>query len=272
MLKIKNIIVFLTLSVALVSCSEFSKVLNKGNATEQLNLATKLYENGKYAKSIQLFDKVIPEYQGKAQMERIQYMVADAKYQTKDYLESAYWFERFTKMYPKSSKREEATYLAAMSNYYSTPRSSLDQTYSQTAIESFQKFIDRYPDSEKVADANKYIKELQLKLEKKEFDIAYQYYHTENYKAAIVAFDNFLSDNLGTSLKEDALYYKAKAGHDLAVNSVLDKKEARIKDAIQMLDRLERNYNPSKYKDDVDKMRKKLNDELDLINNLTATK
>ena len=149
------------------------------------------------------------EYQGKPQMERIQYMVADANYNTKDYLLAAYYFDRFTKNYPRSSKREEAAYLKAMSYYLSTPRPSLDQSDTKKAIDAFQQFIDNYPDSERIKDANEYMKELQLKLEKKGFDIAYQYYHTENYKAAIVAFDNFLSDNLGTSFKEDALFYKS---------------------------------------------------------------
>ena len=262
MLKIKNILLLLTLSLGLISCSEYSKVLNKGTAVDQLNLATKYFEAGKYAKALQLFEKVMPDYQGKPQMERIQFMVAESNYKTKNYLLAAYHFERFTKNYPRSTKKEEASYLSAYNYYLSTPKSSLDQKDTQTAIDAFQRFIDKYPDSEKVADANKYVKEMQLKLEKKEFDIAFQYYHTYQYKAAIVAFDNFLSDNLGTSYKEDALYYKAKASNDLAINSVIDKKEVRIKDAIQAIDRLERNFKQSKYTDEVEQLKTRLKEEL----------
>lgn len=268
MLKIKNILLILTLIVALTSCSEYSKVLNKGTSAEQLNLATTLFEKGKYNKSLQLFDKIMPDYQGKPQMERILFMVAQANFETKNYLLAAYNFDRFTKNYPRSTKKEEASYQAAYSYYLSTPRSSLDQSDTYTAIDAFQKYIDKYPTSEKVEEANKYIKEMQLKLEKKEFDIAYQYYHTEQYKAAIVAFDNFLTDNLGTSFKEDALYYKSKAAHDLAINSVQSKKEERIKEAINALDRLERNFKNTKYKSDVDSMRKELNAELEAMNKI----
>lgn len=268
MLKIKNILLILTLGVALTSCSEYSKVLNKGTSAEQLNLATTLFEKGKYNKSLQLFDKIMPDYQGKPQMERILFMVAQANFETKNYLLAAYNFDRFTKNYPRSTKKEEASYQAAYSYYLSTPRSSLDQSDTYTAIDAFQKYIDKYPTSEKVEEANKYIKEMQLKLEKKEFDIAYQYYHTEQYKAAIVAFDNFLTDNLGTSFKEDALYYKSKAAHDLAINSVQSKKEERIKEAINALDRLERNFKNTKYKSDVDSMRKELNAELEAMNKI----
>ncbi|PID68413.1 MAG: outer membrane protein assembly factor BamD [Flavobacteriia bacterium] len=267
MLKNKIIITFVAMSFVLSSCGEFTKTLNKGTTPEQYDLATKLYESRKYNKAIQLFEKILPYYQGKPQMERIQYMMAKSKFETKLYLESAYYFERFTKNYTKSTKREDALFMAALSYYLSTPRSSLDQSETQTAINAFQKYINSYPNAERVKDANAYIKEMLDRLERKEYDIAYQYYHTGKYKAAIVAFDNFLSDNLGTSYKEDALFYKSKAAFDLAHNSVLKKKEKRIKDALATLDRLEYNFSETKYKADIEKMRKKLNNELKELKN-----
>lgn len=262
MLKIKHLILVLFIGVTLTSCSEFSKVLNKGTSIEQYNLATDLYKAEKYNKSIQLFEKVIPAYRGKPQMERIQYMLSDAYYQTKNYLLAAYHFNRFTKNYPKSTKKEEASFLSAHSYYLSIPRSSLDQSDTKTAIEAFQKFIDTYPESEKTVEANKYVQEMQLRLEQKAYDIAYQYYHTENYKAAVVAFSNFLSENLGSSFKEDALYYKSKAGYYLAMKSVLSKKEERIKLALKTIKRLEYSFKNTKYKNDIEKLRKNLKEEL----------
>lgn len=269
MLKFKHISLVLFAMAILTSCSEFSRVLNKGNSLEQYNLAEKLYNNGKYTKALQLFEKLLPDFQGKPQMERIQYMMSDSYFKTKDYMLAAYHFERFTKNYPRSSKKEEALFLAAYCNYLSTDPSGLDQTDTTKAIESFQNYISKYPESEKVAEANKYVKELQTKLEKKEFDIAYQYYHTEQYKAAIVAFDNFLSDNLGTSYKEDALYYKARASFDLALNSVDDKKQTRLNEALQAVERVQRNFKNTPYQDELDKMKNRIQQELEKNNTTT---
>lgn len=267
MLKIKNSILGLLIALVLTSCGEFTKVLNKGTSVEQYTLATKLYKEAKYSKSLQLFEKVIPAYRGKPQMERIQFMVADANYKSKAYLLAAYHFDRFTKNYPKSTKKEEASFLAAHSYYLSIPRSSLDQSDTKTAIASFQHFIDTYPTSDKIAEANKYVQEMQLRLEKKAYDIAYLYYHTEQYKSAIVAFDNFLSDNLGTPFKEDALFYKSKAAHDLALKSVSSKKAVRIKNAFQAIERLERNFKDTKYKKEIIKLK----DDLEKESALTAS-
>ena len=265
MLKIKQIILVVLLLASFSSCSEFSKVLNKGTSAEKYTLATELYEAKKYNKSIQLFEKIIPAYRGKPQMERVQYMLSNAYYQTKNYLLAAYHFERFTKNYPKSTKQEEAFYLSAHSYYLSIPRSSLDQSDTKTAIAAFQNFIDTYPNSTKILESNKLVKEMQMRLEKKAFDIAFQYYHTENYKAAVYAFDNFLSDNLGSSLKEEALYIKSKAAYSLAINSVSKKKEVRIKNALKTMKRLDYNFKNSKHKAEIEKLRKHLKQELQNI-------
>jgi len=269
MLKIKQTIILSFLLFVATSCGNFTKVLNKGTSAEQYTLATELYEAGKHNKALQLFEKILPAYRGKPQMERIQYMVSDANYQTKNYLLAAYHFDRFTKNYPKSTKKEIASYLSAYSYYLSIPKSSLDQSDTLTAIEAFQKFIDKYPSSDKINEANELVKEIQLRLEEKEYDIAYQYYHTENYKAAVVAFDNFISDNLGTPYKEKALFYKSKAAHDLAMKSVASKKEERIKDALKALNRLEYNFKESKYTIELEKLRKNLTNELALVTKRT---
>ena len=262
MQKLKRIGFILTLVVLLTSCSEYSKVLNKGTIEQQYKLATEYYEAKKYDKAIALFEKVIPGFRGKPQMERIQFMVSDAYYNTKQYSLAAYHFDRFTKNYPKSTKKEEAAFLAANSYNLDSYIYSLDQATTYEALDAMQKFIDTYPNSEKIADANQVIKDLRYKLELKAFSIAKQYYHIEDYTAAINAFDIFISDYLGTSFREEAMYYRFLAAYDLSVKSVFSKKEARLKDALKSYERLERNYPESEYLEDSKKILEDLNERL----------
>ena len=167
---------------------------------------------------------------------------------------------------PKSSKKEEAAFLSAYSYKLASPVYSLDQTDTNKALESFQSFINEYPNSSRIEEANKHYKELRFKLEKKAFEIAKTYYRTavtdfRNYKAAIVTFDNLISDYLGTTLKEDALYYRLKAYHDLVLVSTERKKGDRIDDAIAAYDRLLRNFPKTKYLSESDKMLNKIKEE-----------
>jgi len=254
------------LSSLLFSCGEYQKVLNRGTSEDQYKMAVKMYESEKYSKALSLFEKVTPVYRGKPQMERIQFMVAQSNFNTKNYNLAGYYFDRFTNNYPKSSKREEAAFLSAYSYKLSSPVFSLDQTDTDKALGSFQSFINTYPASDRIDEANLHYKELRYKLEKKAFEIAKTYYRTadydlRNYKAAIQAFDNMLSDYLGSKFKEEALYYRLKAAHDFVLKSTKRSKEPRIKDAILAYEKLVRNFPESKYLVESNEMLATLNEQ-----------
>lgn len=264
MLRLKKIVMLVGLFVLLVSCGEFQAVLNKGTVTDQYKMAVALYEDQEYGKAIQLFEKIIPAYRAKPQLERIQFMTSNCYYNLRRYTEASYHFDRFTKNYPKSSKVEEAKYLMAMSFFMDSNRYSLDQQTTMEAIDAFQIFINTYPESSKVEDANGMIKELQLKIETKAYKIAWQYYHMEKYQAAIASFDTFLEDYLGTSLKEDALYYQFLAYYHLGKNSVFEKKEERLTNAMKAFNKFQKNYPESEYLKEMTKLNADLEDETGL--------
>ena len=275
MQKIKNLACLLMFSLLLFSCGEYQKILNKGTTEEQYKMAVKMYETKKYNKALRLFEKITPSYRGKPQMERIQFMVAQSNFNEKSYNTSGYYFDRFSKNYPNSSKSEDAAFLSALSYKLASPSFSLDATDTNKALESFQSFINKYPTSSKIEEANKHYKELRYKLQKKYFEIAKTYYRTadydlRNYKAAIQAFDNLLGDYLGSEFKEEALYYRLKAAHDFVLKSYDRRKLERIKDAVEAYEKLKRNFPNSKYMEDSNKMLAKLEEEKTRVKQLIA--
>ena len=113
----------------------------------------------------------------------------------KDYHLSGYQLERFESSYPKSEKAEEALFLSAKSYYMLSPVYSKEQKETKVAIEKLQLFINKFPNSQYLAEANTLVKELDFKLEQKAFEIAKQYnttayYESSDYEAAIKAFEN----------------------------------------------------------------------------------
>src|SRR5690606_20838726 len=172
----------------------------------------------------------------------------------KDYYLAAYQFDRFSKSYPKSDKAEEAAFLGAKSYYMLSPKYSLDQKETNTAVDKLQLFINNYPDSEYLDEANKLIHELRTKLEKKDFEIAKQYNRISDYKAAIKSFDNFLSNYPGTVFREDAMYYRMLSSYNLAVNSIYAKMEERLNHTKESYNTLKRYYPDTKYADEAEKM------------------
>lgn len=275
MQKFKNLAYLIVFSVMLFSCGEYQKVLNKGSVDEQYKMAVKLYETNNYAKALRLFEKITPAYRGKPQMERVQFMVSQANFNEKNYRLAGYYFDRFTKNYPKSSKNEEASFLSALSYKLASPVFSKDPTDTNKALEAFQSFINTYPNSDKIDEANQHYKDLRYKLQKKYFEIAKTYYTTadydfRNYKAAIQAFDNLLSDYLGSEFKEEALYYRLKCAHDFVLKSTDRRKESRIKDAIEAYEKLERNFPESQYMEESNEMLATLKEEQKRIEGIIA--
>ncbi|WP_411894822.1 outer membrane protein assembly factor BamD [Winogradskyella sp. A2] len=246
------------IAILVTSCSDYQKMLKSESTAEKFKFATDLYEEGKYAKAYRLFEQILPAYRGKPQAEKLTFMHANCSYELKDYYISSYHFDKFVDIYPSSEKAEEAAFLAAKGYYHNSPIFTKEQKETVEAIEKLQLFINLYPTSGYVADANKLINELDFKLEKKAFEIAKQYNLITDYKASIKSFNNFLLEFPGTSLREDAMFYRFDSAYKLAALSIDRLKEGRVSDAVSYFNSLNKAYPESKYLDEATIMKEEL--------------
>ena len=258
----KKIISLLLLVAIFSSCNEYQKALKSEDVAVKFEMATKLYDSGKYTKAIRIFEQIAPAYRGKPQAEKLFYMFAQSYYKTKQYYLAGYQLENFVASYPKSEKREEAAFFAAECFYKLSPEYSLDQTDTNKALDKMQRFIDIYPESQFLPQANVYVKELREKLEKKAFEIAKQYNTISDFKGALKAFENFLADYPGTPFKEQALFYRFDSAYKLAINSVESKKQERLTYAKNTYSNLIKHNAQTEYKDKADKMLAEVEQEL----------
>jgi len=217
--------------LVLNACGEFQDALKTEEVGIKYDVATRLYDAESYSKALRLFEQIAPSYRGRPQAEKMFYMYAQSFYKTKQYYAAAYQFESFVSSYPRSEKVEEAFYLSALCYSKLSPRSSLDQVDTYKAIDKLQDFINAYPTSQYIDQANGIVKELREKLEKKSFETAKQYNTISDHKSAIVVLDNFITDFPGTKYKEEALFIKFDSAYQLAINSVDAKKAERLNNA-----------------------------------------
>ncbi|MCW5516536.1 outer membrane protein assembly factor BamD [Muriicola sp. Z0-33] len=266
--KMRQIFILLALSALMYSCNEYQKVLKNTDTKAKYDLAQKYYDEGDFKRANRLFEQISPRYVGKPQGERVMFFLANSYYKIRDYNFAGYQFERFLKSYPKSDKAAEAAFLGAKSYYMLSPRYSLDQTDTDKALGKLQLFINAYPESEFLAEANIMAQELTTKKERKAFEIAKQFtklgksYILDYNISAIAALDNFISDNPGSIYREDALYLKVEATTNLALNSTLTRKSERLQTAKSAYDNLMKYYPESKYAKDAANLVEKVNKEL----------
>jgi outer membrane protein assembly factor BamD len=258
----KNVLYLFVLVILISSCSDFQKALKSEDVSVKFIEATKMYEAKKYAKALRLFDQIAPAYKGKPQAERMFYMYAQSLYKTEQYYLAGYQFESFVSSYPKSEKVEESAFLGAKCFSELSPVYTLDQTDTYKAIDKLQNFIDIYPESTNVAEANLLVKELREKLELKAYENAKTYNNVSDYKAAMVAFDNFIINFPGTPYKEKALFYKLDSAYNLAINSYQNKMEERLISAKAAYTGFVKYYNNSEYKPKADEMLARIENEL----------
>ncbi|GGW43125.1 outer membrane protein assembly factor BamD [Arenibacter certesii] len=266
-LKMKRLFPFFLLAVILASCSEYQKVLKNEDVKAKYDMAEKFYDEGDFKRANRLLEQIAPKYIGRPQGERVMFFLADSYFQTRDYNMAGYQFERFLKSYPKSDKAAEAGFLGAKSYYKLSPKYSLDQTDTDKALIKLQNFINAYPESEFLVEANIMAKELTTKKERKEFEIAKQFNTIGEFDytfltPAVTAFDNFIADNPGSVYQEDALYYKFDAATRLAFNSFEYLKKERFNTAKSHYNALKKQFPESNYLKDAIKTLEKIEKEL----------
>ncbi|MDR1005820.1 MAG: outer membrane protein assembly factor BamD [Bacteroidales bacterium] len=228
MIKCKYCIGLFAIVVLLASCgNSYNKLLKSSDHDKKYEAAVAAFEKKDYFHATQLFENLLVFYRGRQKSEAVLFYYARSLFGMKDYFTAGYQFSNFYKRFPHSDNAEEALYMAAYCKYQESPDWSLDQTMTKEAMKDFQAFIDKFPSSSRIAEANKLMDELRNKLIKKDYETAYLYYKTRNYQSAQVAFRLFLNEYPDSQYREQAMYYIIIAGYELATNSVESKQKGR---------------------------------------------
>jgi outer membrane protein assembly factor BamD len=214
------------------SCSDYNKVVKSTDYEFKYKKALEYYEEGEFVRSSQLLSELVNIYRGTSKADEVYYYYAKSHFGMQDYLMAGHWFRTLVKDFPKSKYAEESQYMIGFCAYNESPKPRLDQQITQKAIDALQLYINLYPNSERVEEANRLIIELRDKLVYKSFLSGKLYYDLENYKAAVVALSNSLRDFPDTKYREELMFMLLRAKYLLAIRSIEEKKEQRLTEAL----------------------------------------
>jgi len=187
----KNIVFLLLMVLVLGSCNEYNKILKSTDRDLKYSYAKKYFDEGKYSRSITLLEELVPFMKGTGEAEESLYLLAQSHYNSRDYISATEVFTTYYNTYPRGEYAEPALFYSAYGMYLDSPDPKLDQTKTYTAIVEFQKYMERYPQTERSEQAKNYLFELQEKLAYKELLAAQLYlnlgnYMGNNYESAVV--------------------------------------------------------------------------------------
>jgi len=252
MFKNKLNIIIISVSVILLfqSC-DFSRAKKIQDPSKKYARAMEYYETAKYAKTQILLEDVILSLRMTKEGSDALYKYADSYYHMKDYILAGYYFRKYVEDYPKDANAEKAQFMSAKCYYLDAPKSKLDQSATLTALQEFEFFITKYPDSDKIQECNKLVDELRNKLEAKSYKNAKLYYDIGYYNAAAVALENSIKSYPDTKYKESILYYIIMSKYKYAKNSISVKQEERYNEVLTAYDKIINKYPKTKYLKDL---------------------
>lgn len=224
-----RLFVYISLIISLlVACkSTFEQVRTSNDPERILKESLMYYDKADYLRAQALMEIILNQYRGTPQGEELFFKYAYTHYNLNSFELAATYFTNFASTFTYSSFKEEAEFMAAYSHYKLSPSYRLDQQPSIDAINAFQDFADKYPESERIPQCNELIDELRVKLEEKAFNQGYLYYDLGEYQAAVTSFQNMLSEYPESNKAEYVRFLILKSAFLYATRSIYDKREER---------------------------------------------
>ena len=250
----KNLLYSGILLLTLVSCNGYEKILKSSDYNLKYRKAFEYYNKEDYVKASTLFDDIVNVLRGTTKADTVSYYQAMSYFKQKDYILGGHYFGTFAQNFMYSPFTEEAEFLEAYCYYQLSPRPSLDQSSTTSAIEALRSFLNKYPLSKHNAEASSLISELEDKLVEKSRLNAKLYYDMGIYKASIIALKNSLDEYPNTKHKEELMWLVLDSNYRLAENSIISKQKERFQSTIDEYYSFTSSFPNSKYKKDADKI------------------
>ncbi|WP_020568921.1 outer membrane protein assembly factor BamD [Neolewinella persica] len=268
-MKFTSILSLLFVALITFGCkSEFETVRTSGDAALWLQKANEYYDAEEYQRAQTLYELSIAPFRGKAEAEQIAYRYAYTYYYTRQFVLASYYFKNFATTYGGSNLREEADFMSAYSNYRLSPVYRLDQSYSVKAIDGFEEFANRYPNSERITEANRLIDEMRAKMELKDFESAKLYVDLRRFESAQQSFENVLKEYPETQRAEEIRFLMAKSQYQYADLSYVTRKGERFDKAEKLIDAFIERYPDSQYSEEIMDLSKKTTKQLKELENV----
>jgi outer membrane protein assembly factor BamD len=191
------------------SCGGY-KVPSNISAEERFDLGKRMFANRDYVDSKAQFKILTLNYPGIKFMDEAQFLLAESHFNMKEYILASDEYNRLVRLYPNSQWVDDCQFKVGVCDYRLSPKPSLDQKYTFQAIQSLQRFIEEFPASQLVPEAEKLLNISRGKIAEKEFKTGELYRKLKDHSAALVYYSSVLAAYYDTQYAEGALFWKGQ--------------------------------------------------------------
>jgi outer membrane protein assembly factor BamD len=255
----KTQFLLLIVVLTLFSCSQYQKLLKSDDAELKYTKAVEYFNKGDFMRASTLFEAIATYYKGTDRSETVLNYMAKSFMGQKDYFSASEYYKTYVKTYPKGKFVIESKFMIGYCFYLDSPDARLDQASTYSAIAAFQEFLDVYPESDKVPEANKLLEEMTNKLASKAYMNAKLYYNLgnymgNNYESAVITAQNALKKYPSTSYREELTMLILDSKYEQAMQSIEEKKADRYRSTIDEYYNYINEFPTGKYRKQADKI------------------
>ena len=210
-------------ALMLIGCSSLQQRIDKLLGREEAHTAQELawngmedYENGRYADSIEKFQKLKDYYPFSKYAILADLKIADAHYHREEYEDAIFGYENFEKLHPRNEAIPYVIYQIGMCYYDQISTPDRDQTAARKALETFQRLKKQFPQDEYARRSEEKITKCLKSLAESTYLIGVFYYRSNHFKAALQRFMSVVSDYPDVGYHQQALEYIAKCEASIA--------------------------------------------------------
>jgi outer membrane protein assembly factor BamD len=145
----------------------------------------------------------------------VELKIAEAYFKLKEYDQAAEAYQEFANLHPRHPSTPYAYYQVGQCFFVRMDTIDRDQSPARKALESFTRFVRRYPDNQYTELARTRIKECQKSLASYELLVARYQFKKKNYKAALKRFRIILDEYPDVGIQHIVLQYLAKCEDNL---------------------------------------------------------
>ena len=175
------------------ACTPKEPPLDQYDAAGLLDRGMAAYRDREWSEAIRYLDHFVLENPTHPRVQEARYYLADAYFEREEYITAAGRFTRLAEDYPNGEWADDARFKVCDAYRELAPEPTLDQQYTQAAIDHCQALIVYHPDSEHVAAAREIVSTMENRLARKAFLNGEFYARRDAFDSALIYYESVLA-------------------------------------------------------------------------------
>lgn len=207
----RSTLIMLAIVAIVLSCAARETTVPL-EAKDEFERAMSLFENKNYRKAVEAFERILFYHPSSEYVDDAQYWLARSYLEAKTYDQAIIEFDYLIRNFPNSTLLEPAYFYRAKAHLLNAPSYEKDLTDLKRAIQMFDEFLTRFPNSEHSDAARQEILTARNLLAKKELENGKLYEKLNEPEAALLYYQ-YIRDNYPETESAGEAAYRSAGIH-----------------------------------------------------------